>query len=187
VSEPWNGLPQNPEQRCPHIVDVDGDAWVCMWEPKDKAWDFGCSGTFMPADAFAAHCAAEGYRYLGPCLTPAEVAAAVQAEREACAEVCDMREVGWGGVCGFREQEAADCAAGIRARGDTSALDAALAAAEARGMERALKALFRLQPRGHQGDDGAYNRGINTGFMHARSDAEAAIRAQIAAKEDGDA
>jgi hypothetical protein len=30
-----------------------------------------------------------GYRYLGPCLTPAEVAAAVAEEREACAKIAD--------------------------------------------------------------------------------------------------
>lgn len=45
-----------------------------------------------------------------------ERAAAARREGiEAAAARCDTREVGWGGICGYREQEAADCAAAIRA------------------------------------------------------------------------
>lgn len=45
----------------------------------------------------------------------AAVAAARREGIEAAAARCDTREVGWGGICGYREQEAADCAAAIRA------------------------------------------------------------------------
>ena len=45
----------------------------------------------------------------------AREAAARREGIEACAARCDTREVGWGGICGYREQEAADCAAAIRA------------------------------------------------------------------------
>ena len=51
---------------------------------------------------------------LAPILA-ARVAAARREGIEAAAARCDTREVGWGGICGYREQEAADCAAAIRA------------------------------------------------------------------------
>lgn len=61
-------------------------------------------------------------------------------------------------------------------------LRAALATARLEGMEEAAKIADRCTPRGHEGYDGAYNRGINTGTMQAKADIAAAIRA--AAKED---
>ena len=65
--------------------------------------------------------------------------------------------------------------------GEITRLRAALANARREGMEEAAKIADRCTPRGHEGYDGAYNRGINTGTMQAKADIAAAIRA--AAKE----
>ncbi len=63
-----------------------------------------------------------GYRYLGPCLTPTDLEAAVQAERAACAEC-----VASFGDGAFGTKRAA---LAIRARGNTDALAALRAIAE---------------------------------------------------------
>jgi len=68
--------------------------------------------------------------YLGPCLTPTDLEAAVQAERAACAEC-----VASFGDGAFGTKRAA---LAIRARGNTDAL-AALAQARREGMEAAAK------------------------------------------------
>ena len=68
-------------------------------------------------------------------------AAAAAAQREGietAAARCDTREVGWGGICGYREQEAADCAAAIRALLD-----------ERDAMRAALKAAFDMRLTNH--------------------------------------
>ena len=91
---------------------------VFLWRP-DDGWlsCFSRDGLgWMPASAVAVR----GWRYLDPCLTPAEVAAAVAAEREACAAVCEERAAihnceGWNPDPPVT-QEAMDCAAAIRAR-----------------------------------------------------------------------
>jgi hypothetical protein len=46
------------------------------------------------------------------------IAQAVEAEREACAKVCDAEAV-FGGSDGRKEAGASNCAAAIRARGNT--------------------------------------------------------------------
>jgi hypothetical protein len=64
--------------------------------------------------------AGRGWRYLGPCLTPAEVAAKVAEEREACAKIADtgMLVPPDGGSPTEGEVEVAlSIAAAIRARG----------------------------------------------------------------------
>jgi hypothetical protein len=74
---------------------------------------------------------ARQFDYLGPCHTPAEVAALIEAarreEREACAKVCDERgeaetQTLNDGNQHYRphadRREAQRCAAAIRARGD---------------------------------------------------------------------
>jgi hypothetical protein len=66
--------------------------------------------------------------YLGPCLTPAEVSALVEAarrdEREACAEACMKRARAWESDpferAGAYRNEAECCAAAIRAPGDAT-------------------------------------------------------------------
>lgn len=89
---------------------------------------------------------------LAICLTPAHVAAAVQAEREACALAvkatpitCVVRS---GDLCLKHDATATlvDAVTAIRVRGDTSALDAAIQAAEARGMERAATSIEGADP-----------------------------------------
>ena len=46
-----------------------------------------------------------------------ELSAAVEAEREECAKVCDERAVQWAKDVSDYEMEALNCAAAIRARG----------------------------------------------------------------------
>jgi hypothetical protein len=77
------GVPLIPERTWVHVLDYAGDEWLSAWHAKDEVWDFGLSGTLMTAHEFACLCADEGARYLGPCLTPVEVAAHVEAAEAA--------------------------------------------------------------------------------------------------------
>ena len=70
----WDGYPENPERDGPHVIrhKDSGDEWTALWhcgEWIDASSDFGPSH------------AAIYYDYIGPCLTPAEVAARVEAAR----------------------------------------------------------------------------------------------------------
>jgi hypothetical protein len=115
-----------------------------------------------------------------PCHTPADLAAAVQAERDACAAGLDaaaamlrLRDAEDRGIPhhmghSFEANAAEAWAKMIRARGDTSALDAAIKAAEARGMERAAALIM---PKNEPNDW--------TEYAHIRADAAAAIRAGV--------
>ena len=62
----WNGIPKNPELEGVHAIAVGTAVWLSLWNPSDHTWDFGCSGTIIGATEFGAHCATEGYQYLGP-------------------------------------------------------------------------------------------------------------------------
>lgn len=131
----WDGRPQSPER--------DGWHWVRpnlapAYEPECWQW---CAA----AEAFARDASdlndpwfPQCYDYLGPALLPAQVAAAVEAEREACARVVATH------ATNLPQRQWADdecvaawtrCMDAIRARGPSSALAGALRHAEAQAMD----------------------------------------------------
>jgi hypothetical protein len=70
----WDGVPKNPERSGAHEVEVaTGERWVVLWFPATlRAWNYYVTpngGAVPQADA------AKWWRYLGPCLTPSEIAA----------------------------------------------------------------------------------------------------------------
>lgn len=70
------GVPMNPERTGPHWLKTDeGDLFVGHWDAQDQMW-FACD---------------ESDHYLGPCHTPAEVAALVEAARREAVEACAKR------------------------------------------------------------------------------------------------
>lgn len=140
----WNGIPDNPHANWWHwLRQGKGDATPWHWAEDDAAE--GYFGWETDDDIYEPERMARTFTYLGPCLTPAEVAAAVQAERAACAaylthhakrlRLRDAQERGIPDAMGHSfEANAADAwAKGILARGDTSALDAAIKAAYREG------------------------------------------------------
>jgi hypothetical protein len=97
MSDAWDGRPQNPER--------DGWHWLCaavgtgapypmLWCADGKAWDTGDGWIFCTDPALI-----ERRRYLGPCLTPDEIAAreaaSAEAMREACAAWHDYQAEQW--------------------------------------------------------------------------------------------
>ena len=120
------GVPLNPEREGAHVLDAAPDRtgerrrivalWACgRWHP------LGTDYSVLARDA-----AGWGWQYVGPCHTPDEVAALIEAvrreEREACARVADheMRDL-FGDADDYQQGwnagiEAA--ASRIRARGD---------------------------------------------------------------------
>jgi hypothetical protein len=121
------GYPQNPDVERWHWLRRKGSSTAEAW-----LWTDGYEGEFRwwtdddgdPEDM------ARQFDYLGPCHTPAEVAALVEAarreerreEREACAQVVLRGQTvllaGIGPVDGYPWDTAAKAAAAIRARGD---------------------------------------------------------------------
>ena len=84
------GVPANPERDGWHWLQCLGAPHALPWRwlpvtPSDptEAWGNGDGRELTVAGA------ARGWRYLGPCLTPAEVAAAVQAERDRMREALE--------------------------------------------------------------------------------------------------
>lgn len=116
------GVPLNPERDGWHWVQAPhAKPEIVLWLSRTERW-LGHGYKVRPPTLIN-----RGYRYLGPCLTPAEVAAqvaaAVEAEREACGKVADDVAArlddndnskwaeGWSDAC-------EEIAAAIRARGD---------------------------------------------------------------------
>ena len=133
----WDGVPENPERDGWHFLHHPEDLRPvpCAWDAAHAAW---CSGGMHSPQGVLDL----GFRYLGPCLTPAEVAAreaaSAEAMREACADVA--QQVADEGA--HNHYVRAGCIAtrdSIRAipLPHASALARALAAAEKRGMEKA--------------------------------------------------
>lgn len=133
MANEWNGLPENPERNGWHWVKDPGqEAAPTLWTLRWGSWWLGDN------ERSAAYLAQKGYRYLGPCLTPADLAARVEAERERCADEAEEFDREECFTAGGPEQNVCSViAARIRALGPTPAYDAAIKAAEARGMERA--------------------------------------------------
>jgi hypothetical protein len=87
MTDAWDGRPQNPERDGWHwLLDGNHEPYLLQWGSDNQRWgDYpGTSATDL---------AEFGIGYLGPCLTPAEVAASIEAarrdEREACAALCE--------------------------------------------------------------------------------------------------
>lgn len=145
--EAWDGRPENPERDGWHWLLRDDDEFV-----RPMFW-FAVSKT-EPVEVWAdragmeqrAHDMGARYSYLGPALLPSQVAAAVQAEREAIDAAVAAEYIGpksmdaqmsppeW--VKGYNAG-IADVLSVIRARGPSDALADALRRAEARGMKQA--------------------------------------------------
>lgn len=69
--KPWNGLPENPERNGWHWLQnrkPNCDPYPVLWSA-GKGWVWQAIAYFPAPDT------AFRYRYLGPCLTPAEVTA----------------------------------------------------------------------------------------------------------------
>lgn len=134
MTEQWDGVPENPERDGWHWLHHKEDLRPipAMWNAELAGWT--CGPLYSPGGIVEL-----GYTYLGPCLTPAEVAAREAARAEA------MRS------------DASELADALGEHGvaveiltlplpHASALARALAAAEKRGMERAAKIVDRALP-----------------------------------------
>lgn len=135
----WDGVPLNPERDGWHWIStlpqLPPSPW--RWSVADGVGDWFAPGSrwCSPLGAVACH------TYLGPCLTPADLAAAVeaavQAERADCARHIDARVAGWRNaenpedetVNGYLAFAGQLLSHEIRARGPADALAAALAKA----------------------------------------------------------
>lgn len=195
MSEQWNGVPQNPERDGWHwLLRLAGEKpGVWFWDADAQGWR-----PALLAEDFVKH-----LTYLGPCLTPAEVAAAVQAEcavlREACANIVRQKAIELANaLCPTLAEEWHEASAKIHALPipGIAALpidrDAALAAAEARGMERAaaIAKRFGAKSRASRTVARVASKHLHAQLWDASADAahdiEAAIRASItAAQGDG--
>jgi hypothetical protein len=130
-----NGWPDASKPGYPLNPDRDGWHWVDrpMHGVLPMQWLEIAGGGWVGKHTCltALEATKAGWRYLGPCHTPTEGAALVEAarreEREACAEVCDERgeaetQTLNDGSQHYRphadRREAQRCAAAIRARGD---------------------------------------------------------------------
>lgn len=148
ASDQWDGLPENPEMDGWHWLQDSRDFPIpARWVAELHGW--ADSGIHSPQGIIEL-----GFHYLGPCITPADLAAAIQAEREACAAVAkneqrcrytdlaDMRadkEHNTGAICftAGGAGSAKSIEAEIRGRGPTDALAARIAEARREGMEAA--------------------------------------------------
>ncbi len=90
------GVPINPERDAFHWIRRKGSQWheAWRWDPDADGCGTEYSGAWAEADGDGVPLEmARWYEYAGPCLTPAEVAALVEAarreEREACAALCE--------------------------------------------------------------------------------------------------
>ena len=94
--KPWNGIPENPER--------DGWHWTKGYHDKPEPTEYRIHakgdglwwwrGSWISPERAAAM-AERGWRYLGPCLTPSEMAAQLAAaRREAFEEAASLIECG---------------------------------------------------------------------------------------------
>lgn len=85
MTDAWDGRPENPERDGWHwLQDANGDLWCWRWYPSHQ-WFWAGNRTVRPREATTE------YRYLGPCITPDEVAAREAAAAEAMREACEAR------------------------------------------------------------------------------------------------
>jgi len=184
MSAPWDGRPANPDADGWHWLLVAhgiGHPFPMLWAADGRMWDAGDAGWAHYEDI------ATRWRYLGPCLTPADHAAAAQAERAACAQLIMTRRAGWLDEGNPSEDEPVNfyfafaaklLIDAILARGDTSALAAAVEAGRREEREACEHGAGAVGERlGKEG--GALNQTAAAGAYLA----EAAIRARSGGKE----
>lgn len=119
------GYPRDAERDGWHWLMIGhgvGHPFPMLWCADGEMWEAGDDGYVAAADI------STRWNYLGPCYTQADLDAAVQAERADAANVAEY----W--PSGIMTGTQAAIARAIRARGPTSALDAALAQARREGM-----------------------------------------------------
>jgi hypothetical protein len=162
------GVPLHPERDGWHWLARNADdAWPFYWvSGTESGWcaEDGCNVDCADTEPeFMAH---YWPRYLGPCLTPAEHAAALAAQAMAMWEACVAWHAEQAGYCGMRAQERLregqdgaagtlrlmcaaheNAAAAIRALPlpDASALAAMLAEARREGMREAAAMLEQMR------------------------------------------
>jgi uncharacterized protein YdbL (DUF1318 family) len=108
----WDGVPLNPERNGWHWLkdDVRAEPVATIWSAELGSWVSGAA--YSPSGVVEL-----GFCYLGPCHTPAEVAALIEAarqeEREANARIAEETDAGWFDTRTFTAQK---IAAAIRAR-----------------------------------------------------------------------
>lgn len=122
MSDEWEGYPQNPERDGIHLLRYRLTGHLTGWYWNAKTERFHHEHITLGRAALL-----DRYIYEGPILTPAEVAAKVDAarreEREACALEAERRDDGYHGVMGSQqrniERAVSDAIAErIRARGE---------------------------------------------------------------------
>lgn len=133
MTDAWDGRPQNPERDGWHWLRRVGESTRdAPWLWQESLWCHG-PDAFNPDDMIDM-----GWHYLGPCLTPAEVAAAVMAERERCAKHLENGN--------FLHDDAPiakmarECATAIRKQPAPEGADAALAAVVAAARREGIEA-----------------------------------------------
>lgn len=80
----WDGRPENPEHNGWHWVadDAQPSGAIAYWHAAARQWSADDAASIV-WDCFPTDAMQDGGRYLGPCLTPAEIAAREQAARKA--------------------------------------------------------------------------------------------------------
>jgi hypothetical protein len=109
MSEQWDGRPPNAERDGWHWLGDDRNPQPVLWLAEFASW---ADGTMHSPQSVVGL----GFRYLGPCLLPSEVAARLEAarreEREENAELAERIISPWSLAASD------ELAAAIRARGD---------------------------------------------------------------------
>jgi len=121
MTAPWNGRPPAPLDQVDGalwLLSVDGLGPFCaIWKVQFEDWS-----DLLDDMSWEPPTAAARFTYVAPVLTPnqiaTQIAEAVKAEREACAEVCDAETLH---AVGCNPQMVTGrLAAAIRARGETA-------------------------------------------------------------------
>jgi hypothetical protein len=88
MTDTWDGRPQNSERDgCHWLLGWNNTPFVAEWDAASADW------SWAGGDESCVGVVAAGWRYLGPCLTPAEVEARVaEARREALEEAAEWHE-----------------------------------------------------------------------------------------------
>jgi hypothetical protein len=82
MADAWDGRPQNPgRDGCHWLLGWNGTPFVAEWDAASADW------SWAGGDESCVGVVAAGWRYLGLCLTPAEVSALVEAARQEEREV----------------------------------------------------------------------------------------------------
>lgn len=115
MTNAWDGRPQNPERDGWWWIVGAGGKSAMFWSAKLKGWCFN-DGDNPACEMLPEEMQSFMVRIDGPCHTPAEVAAQVEAARREEREACARHLENW--PVEDERMTADECAAAIRARGD---------------------------------------------------------------------